>query len=179
MAGENTTIARPYAEAVFERARETDSLDAWSDTLALLANVVADPQVAALIANPMVPRADGAGLLIDIGGDNLGEEACNLVRLLAQNRRLPVLPAIAAAFEVLKSESLGTLDVRVTSAYVVTAAQEKLLAEALQAKLGRQVRITSEKDPALIAGVVIRAGDLVIDGSVKGQLGKLAGELGI
>ena len=176
---ENTTIARPYAEAVFERAQETDSLDAWTEALELLAGVVADPQLAAILSNPQVERAQGAELVIDIGGDNLGAEARNLVRLLAEYRRLPVLPEIAALYETLKSEGLGSLDVHVTSAYVVNAAQEKLLAEALQAKLGRQVRVTSDKDPSLIAGLIIRAGDLVIDGSFKGQLGNLASELGI
>jgi F-type H+-transporting ATPase subunit delta len=179
MAVENTTIARPYAEAVFERARETDSLDAWTEALTLLAAAVADPQLAAILANPQVERAQGAELVIEIGGDNLSEEARNLVRLLADNRRLPVLPEISALYEVLKSESLGSLDVHVASAYKVSAAQEKLLADALQAKLGRQVRVTSEKDPSLIAGVIIRAGDLVIDGSFRGQLGNLASELGI
>ena len=179
MAVEKTTIARPYAEAVFERARETNSLDAWTEDLALLAGVVADPQLAAILSNPQVARARGAELVIEIGGDNLGEEARNLVRLLAENRRLPVLPEISVLYEALKSESLGALDVHVTSAYVVNAAQEKLLADALQAKFGREVRVTSDKDPTLIAGLVIRAGDLVIDGSFKGQLGNLAGELGI
>jgi F-type H+-transporting ATPase subunit delta len=176
---ENTTIARPYAEAVFERAQETDSLDAWTEALTLLAAVVADPRLAAILANPQVERAQGAGLVIDIGGDNLGAEARNLVRLLAENRRLPVLPEIAALYEILKSEGLGSLDVHVTSAYKVSAAQEKLLADALQAKLGLQVRVTSDKDPSLIAGLIIRAGDLVIDGSFKGHLGNLASELGI
>jgi len=176
---ENTTIARPYAEAVYARAEETNSLDAWTEALELLAGVSADPKLAAILSNPQVERAQGAELLIDIGGDNLGEEARNLVRLLAEYRRLPVLPEIAALYETLKSEGLGSLDVHVTSAYVVNAAQEKLLADALQAKLGRQVRVTSDKDPSLIAGLIIRAGDLVIDGSFKGQLGNLASELGI
>ncbi len=179
MAVENTTIARPYAEAVYERARETNSLDAWTEALELLAGVVVDPQLAAILTNPRVERAQGAELVIDIGGDNLGAEPRNLVRLLADNRRLPVLPEIAALYEALKSEGLGSMDVHLTSAYKVSPGQEKLLADALQAKLGRQVRVTSDKDPSLIAGLIIRAGDLVIDGSFKGQLGNLASELGI
>jgi len=179
MAGEKTTIARPYAEAVFSRAREHDSLGLWSEMLGLLAALVQDRQVASLIDNPDVSRERCAEMLLEIGGDRLSDEARNLVRLLAGNRRLIVLPEIQTLFEELYAESQGTLDVHVTSAYVVSAAQEKELADALRAKLGREVRITSEKDPDLIAGVVIRAGDLVIDGSYKGQLENLATDLGI
>jgi len=179
MAGEKTTIARPYAEAVFSRARDGDSLGHWSEMLGLLAAVVQDEQVATLIENPDVSRERCAELMLEIGGDQLTDEGRNLVRLLAANRRLTVLPEIRALFEERYAESQGTLDVHVTSAYVVSAVQEKQLADALQAKLGREVRITSDKDPALIAGVIIRAGDLVIDGSYKGQLENLATELGI
>lgn len=179
MAGEKTTIARPYAEAVFSRAKDSDSLSQWSDMLSLLAALVQDPQVEDLIDNPDVSRDRCADLLLEIGGEQLTEEGRNLVRLLAANRRLIVLPEIQALFQELYAESQGTLDVHVTSAYVVSAAQEKQLADALRAKLGREVRISSDKDPALIAGVIIRAGDLVIDGSFKGQLENLANELGI
>ena len=179
MAGEKTTIARPYAEAVFSRARESDALDPWSEMLGLLAALVEDPQVADIIDNPEISRDRCVEMVLDIAGDQLSEEGRNLVRLLAANRRLAVLAEIQAMFEELKAESQGTLDVHVTSAYVVNAAQAKELSETLQAKLGREVRITSEKDPTLIAGAIIRAGDLVIDGSFQGQIQHLATELGI
>ena len=179
MAGEKTTIARPYAEAAFGRARESDSLGLWSEMLSLLAALVQDQQVADLIDNPDIPRARCAEMLLEISGDQLSQEGRNLVRILAANRRLIVLPEIRALFDESYAESQGTLDVHVTSAYVVNAAQEKQLAEALHAKLGREVRITTDKDPTLIAGVIIRAGDLVIDGSFQGQLEHLATELGI
>ena len=179
MAGEKTTIARPYAEAVFSRATEIDALGHWSEMLSLLAALVQDQQIADLIANPEIARERCAEMILAIAGDQLNEEGRNLVRLLSSNRRLAVLPEIQALFEQLKAESQGTLDVHLTSAYVVSAAQEKQLAEALRAKLGREVRISSEKDSALIAGVIIRAGDLVIDGSFQGQLENLATELGI
>jgi F-type H+-transporting ATPase subunit delta len=179
MAGEKTTIARPYAEAVFSRASESDSLSRWSEMLDLLAAVVQDPRVADLIDNPDVSRGRSSEMLLALCADQLTEEGRNLVRILADNGRLTVLPEIHGLFEELHAESQGTLDVHITSAYVVTAAQEKELAQALRAKLGREVRITSEKDPDLIAGVIIRAGDLVIDGSFKGQLENLATDLGI
>ncbi|HEC15003.1 MAG TPA: F0F1 ATP synthase subunit delta [Sedimenticola sp.] len=179
MAGETTTIARPYAEAVFGRAVETDRLDHWSDTLGLLAAIVRDQRVAAAVANPKLESGQRVALLLDICGEHLDQEGQNLVRLLVHNHRLGVLPEIAALYEELKNESQGSLDVKVISAYKVSKAQENQLAKALKKRLDRDIRVTSEIDRDLIGGVVIRAGDLVIDGSVRGNLQKLATELGI
>jgi F-type H+-transporting ATPase subunit delta len=179
MAGEATTIARPYAEAAFKRAVESDKLGQWSDALGLLAAVVQDPAMAGLIANPKLGKAQLVDLVFDIIGDKLDDEAGNLVRLLVENGRLAVAPAVAALFEERKNAQEGALDVQVTAAFDMDSAQESALADALKAKLGREVRITSEQDPELIGGVRIRAGDMVIDGSVRGQLAQLANELGI
>jgi F-type H+-transporting ATPase subunit delta len=179
MAGEVTTIARPYAEAAFKRAVESDKLGQWSDALGLLAAVVQDPAMAGLIANPKVDKAQLVGLVFDIVGDKLDDEAKNLVRIMAENDRLIVMPAVSTLFEDSKNAQQGTLDVQVTAAFAMDVAQESALADALKAKLGREVRITSEQDPELIGGVRIRAGDMVIDGSVRGQLAQLANELGI
>jgi len=179
MAGENSTIARPYAEAVFGRASESNELDQWSDTLGLLAAVVEDKKVAAAISNPKVESDQRVSLMLDICGKHLDAEAQNLVRLLVRNGRLSVLPEIALIYEGLKNESQGKLDVEIVSAYEVTKAQETSLAAALKERLGRDIQMTSEVDKELIGGVIIRAGDLVIDGSVQGRLRKLATELGI
>lgn len=179
MAAEATTVARPYAEAVFKRATETGKLDLWSEMLELLAAVVRDPAMAGLIANPKLDKARKGELLVEIGGGRLSEEGQNLVRLLARNGRLGVVPEIAALYERLKSEHEGAIDVLVSAAFAVSAAQEQSLADALRRKLGRDVRISTERDPGLIGGVRIRAGDLVIDGSVQGQLTQLANQLGI
>ena len=179
MAGEATTIARPYAEAAFKRAAETGKLGQWSDALGLLAAVVQDPAMAGLIANPKLGKAQLVDLVFDIVGDKLDDEAKNLVRLLVEYGRLAIAPAVAELFEERKSAQEGTLDVQVTSAFAIDGNQEAALAAALKAKLGREVRITSEQDPELIGGVRIRAGDMVIDGSVRGQLAQLANELGI
>ena len=179
MAGETSTIARPYAEAVFGRASESDKLDHWSDTLGLLAAIAQDERVAAAVANPKLESDQRIGLMLDICGEHLDQEGQNLVRLLVHNGRLSVLPEIAALYEELKNESQGSLDVKVISAYEVSEAQENQLAEALKKRLNRDIRVTSEIDGDLIGGVVIRAGDLVIDGSVRGNLQKLATELGI
>ncbi len=179
MAGDATTIARPYAEAIFVRAVETDKLDLWSDMLELLALAAKDPALSGLIASPKLDKSQMAELMLDIGGARLSDEGQNFVKLLVENRRLSVLPEIAALYEQRKAEHEGTLDVHVTSAFALQPAQEKQLAEALKKKLGREIRITSEQDPELIGGFRLTAGDMVIDGSVSGQLGQLANELGI
>ncbi|MEW7977417.1 MAG: F0F1 ATP synthase subunit delta [Candidatus Sedimenticola endophacoides] len=179
MAGEATTIARPYAEAVFARADESDSLASWSDALTLLAQVVEEPAMKAVISNPKFDQARLSELLIEIGGEQLAPEARNLVRLLVQNGRLRVMPEIAGLFEALKAEKQRILNVHVRSAFALDDTQEKQIADALKAKLGRDVTITSEEDATLLGGVHIRAGDMVIDGSVSGQLQQLANELGI
>lgn len=175
---ELTTLARPYADAVFARATQTDKLDVWSDMLALLATVVADDRVSALIGNPEFSAEQLSAFLIDIGGGRLTDEGQNLVKLLAHNDRVALLPEIAGLFETAKSEREGKVDVEVVSAYPVNAAQEQALADALKARLGREVNISSSEDKSLLGGVKVRAGDLVIDGSVRGQLTALANQLG-
>ncbi|MDJ0739913.1 MAG: F0F1 ATP synthase subunit delta [Gammaproteobacteria bacterium] len=179
MAGDATTIARPYADAIYARAVETDKLDLWSDMLELLATAAQDPALSGLIASPKLDMAQMTELMLDIGGGRLSDEGQNLVRLLTANRRLSVLPEIAALFEARKAEHEGTLDVHVSSAFALLPAQEQQLADALKRKLGRDIRISSEQDAELIGGFRLRAGDMVIDGSVSGQLGKLAQDLGL
>lgn len=179
MSGEATTIARPYAEAAFARAVETEKLDLWADMLGFLASVASDPAMAGLIHNPRLDRNQMTELLLEICGGRLSEEGQNLVRLLAQNDRLPVVGEINKMFGSMKSAHEGALDVVVTAAFAVKPAQEQQIAKALRAKLGRDVRIVTEEDPELIGGIKIRAGDMVIDGSVAAQLSQLANELGI
>lgn len=179
MAADAITIARPYAEAIFAHAEASKKLDQWSEMLSLLAAVVADPAVAPIIGNPLVDRQALTDLLLEICGKRITKEGGNLIRLLVQNGRLPLLPEMDSLFEALKAERLRTLNVHVTSAFALEAEQEKTIADILKAKLGRDVTISSEEDPELIGGVHIRAGDLVIDGTVRGKLQQLANELGI
>jgi len=179
MAGDATTIARPYAQAVFERAVETEKLDLWSDMLGLLGSAVKDPALSGLLANPKLTTEQKTELMLEIGGGHLNEEGQNLVKLLADNGRLGVIAEIADAYEQRKAEHEGTVDVMVTTAFELKPAQEEQLSNALKAKLGREIRITSDIDPELIGGFRLRAGDMVIDGSVSGQLSQLAQELGI
>jgi F-type H+-transporting ATPase subunit delta len=179
MAQEESTIARPYAEAVFERARETGTLDPWSEMLAFVAAIMQDHSLKAMVGNPNMTDAQITELVLDIAAERLSDEGANLVRLLVENDRLGIVPQVAQQFEELKSREEGRLDVLVTTAFPLSEAQSGAIATALKTKLGRDINITSVEDPELIGGMHIRAGDLVIDGSVQGQLKQLANELGI
>jgi len=179
MADESTTIARPYAEAIFAHAIETERLDLWSDMLSFLAAVVSDSALSTLMHSPSLTSDQKAELLIEIGGGRLSDEGQNLVKLLVQNDRLAVLADIQSLYEARKSSHEGAIDVHITSAFAILPAQEKILVEALKKKLGCEIRISSEVNSELIGGISIRAGDLVIDGSIQGQLHKLANALAI
>jgi F-type H+-transporting ATPase subunit delta len=171
---ELTTLARPYAKAVFAEASEKKALDAWSEDLALLSAVSADAGMLKVTGHPSLTSKQQAQALIDVCGDKLNEAAKNLVAVLAENKRLALLPEIAELYEELKAKLQNAVDVVVTSAYELSDAQAEKLAAALKAKLQCDVRVTSEVDESLIGGAIIRAGDLVIDGSLTGKLSKLA-----
>ncbi len=177
MAGEITTVARPYAEAVYKLARETDSVEDWSGALGLLAAIAADPDMARQIANPTVPRDRLRDLILDICGSELLDQAKNLVHVLAANARLGAIGEIARLFEDLRVRQRGLRQVTVRSAYPLAADDEKSLADILKSHLGGEVELVVEEDPSLIGGVEIRAGDLVIDGSIRGKLQRLATQL--
>lgn len=173
---DKSTIARPYAKAAFEVAGAA-RLGLWSEALRAAAGAVADPRVEALLGNPRVLPEQLADLLIDVAGGRLDEDGRNFIRTLADNRRLDCLPEIAALFEHLKAEAEGTIDVAVTSAVPLTEAQQRGFAAALERRLKRTVRLKCAIDPQLIGGAVLRAGDLVIDGSLRAKLRRIAYEL--
>jgi F-type H+-transporting ATPase subunit delta len=174
---DKTTIARPYARAAFAAAQARGFLRAWSDALHTAATVVADPRVASLFGNPRVTAKQLADVVIDIGGGKLGGEWHELVLTLAQNGRLAVLPEIATLFDALKDGAEGVVDVTVTAATALDAKQQETLSRALARRLKREVRLHNEVDATLIGGAVIRAGDLVIDGSLRTRLERMAFEL--
>lgn len=173
----NTILARPYARAVFQLAQEGSALAEWSETLELLALVAGDERVARMLRAPRVSAAERVELLRAIAGDHLDDNGDNFVRLLAQNGRLPLLPQIHEQFEALRAEAEGRIDARVISASKLTKKQEEEIAKALKERLEREVRIESEVDETLLGGAVIRAGDLVIDGSLRGRLQRLGSRL--
>jgi F-type H+-transporting ATPase subunit delta len=174
---ERITTARPYAKAIFALARQNNSLAATADGLALGAQVVADPRVHSLLGSPHVSAAQLSELVNGVVGPKLDEHGRNFITLLAQNRRLGFLPEIAALFERMKAEVENAVDVDVTSATALTPDQQARYAAALQKKLGRSVRLHTRIDQSLLGGAVLRAGDLVIDGSIKGRLERLTTEL--
>jgi F-type H+-transporting ATPase subunit delta len=174
---ERTTTARPYAKAIFALARKGNKLAETSAGLIRSAEVVADPRVRALLGSPHVSAAQLAELVNGVAGDTLDENGRNFVSLLAQNRRLGFLPEIAALYEQMKAEVENAVDVEVTAASPLSADQESRYAAALQKKLGRSVRLRTKVDGSLLGGAVLKAGDLVIDGSIKGRLERLATEL--
>ena len=170
---EKTTIARPYAQAIFELAQGRRELPRWSEMLQLAAAVAGDARVSALAGNPRIAKDDLAKLLLSICGDKLNLDGQNLIRLLVENDRLDVLAEIAGLYEVYRAEAERTVEAQVISAFPVDEAQKQQLAAMLKKRLGREVSLSCETDKGLLGGAIIRAGDLVIDGSVTGQLAKL------
>lgn len=177
MAADKSTIARPYARAAFEEAKATNRLAQWSQALQVGAAVVQDARVESLLGNPQVTPAQLAQLIIDVAGPGLEEHGRNFVQTLAENRRLAYLPEISSHFEELKDAEEGVVDVTVTSAAPLDDEQRRTLSQALTKKLKREVRLHCETDPQLIGGAVLRAGDLVIDGSLRARLDRIAYEL--
>ena len=141
------------------------------------AAVVSNEDMQALISNTSVTKDQVASMVIDICGGKFSAEGKNLIKLLAENRRLSMLDEIAAQYEELRAEEEKTIDAEVIAAFEVSAAQQKQIAEKLKARLGREVSLSCRVDPTLLGGAIIKAGDLVIDGSTKGQIQKLSIEL--
>ncbi len=171
---ELSTLARPYAEAIFKRSLETKPESKWSDMLEFLSVVISDPEMAAVIANPKVSQEQLTSLLLEICQDQLNEEGVNLLKLLIQNDRLIISPQISVLYEAFKAEHEGYVDVEVISAYSLTKEEKNQFATTLKKKLDKKVHITTSVDKNLIGGFIARAGDKVIDGSIKGQLQQLA-----
>jgi F-type H+-transporting ATPase subunit delta len=173
------TIARPYAKAIFELASEEGSLQAWLDRLTTAAAIADDAGMQTMFDMPSMLPSEHVELFLSVyagidGAEKASAEFKNFISLLAENDRLPALSAITAAFEILKQEADGKVDVQVTSAQALTDKQKDEIANSLAKKLGKEVNITSEVDESLIAGAIIRAGDMVIDGSILTRLGKLS-----
>jgi F-type H+-transporting ATPase subunit delta len=175
---ERATIARPYAKAAFQYAQDAKAFADWSQGLRAAAEIVADPRVAALTKSPQTSQDDLVSIISDVAGDKLKPGMQNFVRVLAENHRLLLLPEIAAHYEELRSDVENTIDVEVVSAVALNSAQAEKLSQALSARLKRKIRMQNSVDATLLGGAVVRAGDLVIDGSLKGRLQRLATELG-
>lgn len=174
---EYATLARPYAEAVFELAKETQSFDTLSTDLTYLTQVVTDTTLAAIIANPKVTKVVLKQVILDICDGQISGMGKNLAQLLVDNQRLATVPQIAVQYEVLKAQHQGYIKVELISAYDVTSEQEADLAATLKRRLGKSIDVNVSLDTDLLGGWVIRAGDQVIDMSLKGRIKQLANEL--
>ncbi|MFZ2313556.1 MAG: F0F1 ATP synthase subunit delta [Methylobacter sp.] len=174
---ELATLARPYASAVFKRAKETNSTEKWSKSLAFMSAVLSDAEISVLVDNPKVSNERLSALMLDICQGQVDEEGANFLKLLVQNNRLTLAAAISKIFEEYKAESEGYVDVEVTTAYAFSKEEKQGFTSALEKKLSKKVHMNVTVDKSLIGGVLVRAGDRVIDGSIRGQLQQLAKRL--
>jgi F-type H+-transporting ATPase subunit delta len=171
---ELNTVARPYTKAAFEYALDKGNLDQWSAMLSIAAQAAQDSEMALVLGNPALTSEQKAELIIAVCEKHLDEAGTNFVSLLAENQRLALLPEIFAQFENLKANQTQSVELKVTTAFDLTEQQQQNLTQALGKKLGREVSMTTEVDKSILGGVVIRTEDLVIDGSVRARIAKLA-----
>lgn len=171
---ELTTLARPYARAAFEVAQSDGQLPQWLEALKCAAAVIGHPKVKVLLASPGLTASQKSSAIVGVLGTLSGPKFGNFLVTLTENKRLSLLPFIRDLFIELKSQYEKMSEVSVSTAYPISEKLMKELATALTKALQREVKLTSTVDESLLGGVVIRAGDTVIDGSVKGRLAKLA-----
>ncbi len=167
---QSLTLARPYARAAFAIAREAGAAAQWSDALVFSARIAADPQVQSLLGHPRLSRADAVALLLP---DGVSEAFGNFLAVLADNRRLALLPDIAGLYAELRAEAERIVKAKVTSATTLPAAELDTIKAALKRRFGRDVDVETAVDAELIGGAVIDAGDVVIDGSLRSKLARL------
>ena len=174
---ELSTLARPYAEAAFKRAKEVGAAGVWSDSLGFLSAVMQDKELIAVLDNPRVSQEQATQLMLDICQEHIHDEAVNFLKLLIENDRLKLVPQIAELYEQYKADDEGYVNVDLYSAYALTKAEEKQYVAMLEKQLNKKVHASVSVDKSLIGGILARAGDKVIDGSISGQLHQLAKRL--
>lgn len=171
--GELTTIARPYAQAAFEYAVSKNELAAWEGMLHSAAKIVQQKEVINLLNNPKMTNQQMAELFCDVLEKMLDVEKKNFIRILAENKRLLVLPDIAALFTNYRAEKEKTVEVEIVSAFPLDETYKDKFINSLTRRLQRAVSLQCDVDATLLGGAIVRAGDLVIDGSVRGKLNRL------
>ncbi len=174
---QNVTQARPYAEAAFEQAREENKLKEWSEMLRVLGLVVSDSQMQKVLDNPRVGCTALQDIVLGVCGDYLSDTGKNFVKVITENKRLLLAPQIFLLFEQKRKDIEGIADVEVISAYPMDSEQKRQVSDAMSKRLGKKIEITTRVDESLIGGVVIRAGDSVIDASMRGRLKQLGNVL--
>lgn len=168
------TVARPYAQAAFDEAQKLGELKAWSEMLHSAAAAVVQDDMQSIIKSTKVTTAQLNGLILAICGGKLKATAENFLKLLVESKRLEVLPEILEMFEKLRAEAEKSVDVVVTSAFELNEAQKQKIAAALKVRMGREIKLSCDTNRELLGGIIIRAGDKVIDGSARTRLSELA-----
>ncbi|HMC13674.1 MAG TPA: F0F1 ATP synthase subunit delta [Gallionellaceae bacterium] len=174
---EAITTARPYAQAAFDEAQKLNDLKGWSEVLLAGATAVDNAEVAMVIASPRATGKQVEDIMRALCGVKSGSKQDNFIRLLAENRRLALFPEIAAMYEALRAEAEKSLEVTVTSAFELNDAQKQKITDVLNKRMNRKITLNCRTDKQLLGGIVIRAGDKVIDGSVRTRLGEMANAL--
>ncbi len=174
---ELATLARPYAEAAFKRAKEVGAAGIWSDSLSFLALVVQDKELQAVIDNPRVTKEQLTQLMLDICQGHIHDEAEDFLKILIENDRLKLVPQIAEIYEQYRADDEGYVNVELYSAYAITKEEQKKIVKSLEKLLHKKVNASVNVQKDLIGGVVAKAGDKVVDFSISGQLHQLAKRL--
>ncbi|HKO89485.1 MAG TPA: F0F1 ATP synthase subunit delta [Burkholderiales bacterium] len=174
---ETSTVARPYAEAIFAQAQAEGSLDQWSSALTALSAAATSPELLAVLGDPHLNEEQLFQLLVSGARGDLPTGAQNLVRVLIENDRVQALPAVRDQFEVLKHEHQGVVDAQIVSAFPLDEGQKSALVADLEARFKRKVNAQVSVDNALIGGILITVGDEVVDASVRGKLAAMSAEL--
>jgi len=174
MAAELVTIARPYAQAVFDLAKERNELTKWSEMLSLVVTVYDDPQFQAAIASPMVTSAEVEGLMLAVCGERIDSNARNFIQLLVRNGRLPALEEIRRLYDRLKSEDEGVVEVQISSAFPLEGRELEQIVSLLSKRYEKNISPTVDVDSELIGGIKVQVGDKVWDASVRGRLNDMA-----
>lgn len=169
-----TTLARPYARAAFELARDKGAFDDWQDALGTLAAITQLDDIQVLLKDPRISTEQQAEVFIAAAKSVLDKDSTSFVRVLAKYRRLAVLPAIEADFTRLRADAENTVAAELRTVVEASDAQKQAVRDALAKRLGRKVELTCRIDESLVGGALIQAGDLVIDSSVRGKLERLA-----
>lgn len=170
---ELATLARPYATAVFKQAKQSKKTGQWSEELALIKVIVAHDEMVKIVNNPKIAKAKLAELILGIAENKISFEGTNFLKLLIQNNRLVLLPEIVKIYEQKKAEAEGYLEVDVLTAYPFTKETNQKFSKTLEKSFNKEIHMKVTVDKSLIGGVVVRAGDKVIDGSIRGQLQQL------
>lgn len=170
---ELTTIARPYAKAAFDFAVESQAIASWYEMLFFAAEVAKNEDIVAFLAGSHSPEVT-SDLFIKVCGEQLNDNGQNFIKVMAENGRLVALPAVAELFEELKAQYENEIEVDITSATEMTEAQQSALVNSLEKRLARKIKLNCNVDGAIVGGLYIKAGDTVIDATLRGKLEKLS-----